>query len=99
MAPHLLDPANGADEADIAREVHKRKEAPEVSVDSDSHDVIPSTPGISHPRGGDGEADRTMPGSTEGQVQQTRASEWILCYSHFSITDQCSHKDTGLTHS
>ena len=52
-APRLLDPANGADEADIAREVRKRKEAPKrqgSAVDDDSHDVSPSTPGISHTR-------------------------------------------------
>ena len=60
-APCLLDPANGADEADIAREVRKRKEAP---VDDDSHDVVPSTPGISHPRGSDKNS-RTGPKDNE----------------------------------
>ena len=53
IAPHLLNSANGADEADITHEVHKRKEASELPVDDDSHNVISSTPRISHPRGSD----------------------------------------------
>ena len=84
-APHLLDPANSTDEADIAREVQKRKEAPKrqgLAVDDDSHDVSPSTAGILHTRGNANEADQAMP-STKDQVQETRASEWIFCYSHF----------------
>ncbi|KAG5649729.1 hypothetical protein H0H81_002334, partial [Sphagnurus paluster] len=65
-APRLLDPANGADEADIAREVQKRKEAPEhqgLSVDDDSHNVVPSIPGISLTKDNGDEADQATPGS------------------------------------
>ena len=84
-ALHLHNPANGTDEADITHEVQKRKEAPKCqgsAVDNDSHDVSPSTPGISHTRGNANEAAQATP-STKDQVQEMRASEWIFCYSHF----------------